>query len=220
MKKIILLASAVLISIGTFAQNKKIREGKASFKITYNLDADKKQMESFLPSSIDIYFKGDRSSAQSNGGMMEQRTVSDSKEGVSYTLMEIEGNKVALKTTRSEAVSKMSAKGTPEVKITKETKEIAGYKCTKAIVTSNGAPSFDVWFTKDLEGSNGSNVVYEGIDGFMMEYEVNADGMGMKFVCTSVSDEKVDDAKFVVPQDYRPISQDDLIHMASPGGGN
>jgi GLPGLI family protein len=219
MKKI-LLAAAVLVSMSTYAQNKKIKEGKASFKITYDLDADKKQMEAMLPTNVDIYFKGDKSSAESSGGMMEHRTISDNKTGDSYTLMDIAGNKAALKMTRGEAISKMSANGTPEVKITKETKDIAGYKCTKAIVTVKGEPSFDVWFTKELEGTNGSNVHYEGIDGFMLEYQVNRDGIGMKFTCTAVSDEKVDDAKFVVPQDYRPISQDDLQHMGNLNGGN
>lgn len=219
MKKIILVAAALFIGYaGTCGETKKLKEGKASFKITYDLDADKKQMESFLPTNVDIYFKGDKSSGESSGGMMAQRTISDNKTGDSYTLMELVGEKVALKTTRGEAVSKMSAQGTPEVKITKETKEIAGYKCTKAIVSSKGGAPFDVWFTKELEGTNGSNVRYEGIDGFMLEYEVKTDGMVMKFTCTSVSNEKVDDAKFVLPSEYRPISQDDLMHMLPAGG--
>ena len=35
----------------------------------------------------------------------------------------------------------------------------------------------------------------------------------MKYTCTGISDEKVDDAKFVLPTDYRQISMDDLQHI-------
>ena len=214
MKKIILIASALLIGcFSTNAQNKKLKEGKVSFKITYDLDADKQQMSAMLPTNVDIYFKGGKSSAESSGGMMQQRTITSSETGDSYTLMELMGQKVALKMTKGEAVSKISAHGTPEIKITKESKEIAGYKCTKAVVSVKGEPSFDIWFTKELEGINGGYARYEGIDGMMLEYEVHHDGIGMKYSCTAISNEKVDDAKFVIPSDYRPIAQDDLQHM-------
>ena len=213
MKKTVLLTAAVLISIATYAQNKKLKQGKASFKITYDLDAEKQQYAAMLPSNVDIYFKEGKSCAETSGGMMTQRIISEQSTGDSYTLMEMMGEKVALKTTKGEAVSKVSANGTPEVNITKEKKEIAGYNCTKAIISFKNQPSFDVWFTKDLEGMNGGYARYEGIEGMMLEYEVKVDGMGMKYVCTSITDVAVDDAKFVVPQDYRPISTADLQHM-------
>ncbi len=220
MKKIVLLSAAILVSAATYAGNKKLKQGKVSYTVTYDLDAEKQQMAAMLPTNVDVYFKSGKSCAETSGGMISQRIITESNAGDSYALMELMGEKVAIKTTRGEAVSKISANGTPEVNITKETKDIAGYKCTKAIISFKNQPSFDVWFTTELEGVNGGYARYEGIEGMMLQYEVKVDGIGMKYTCTSVTELDVDDAKFVVPQDYRTITMADLQHMnpADRGG--
>jgi GLPGLI family protein len=104
-----------------------------------------------------------------------------------------------------------------QIKVTDETKEIAGYKCKKAIVTGKDG-SFDLYFTDQITFKNGDWVSdYKGIDGFPLQYKVSQGSMTMQMTAKSVSKEKVDDTMFTVPSDYKAMTQEEM--MKQYGGG-
>ncbi|HLG02007.1 MAG TPA: hypothetical protein VI731_00330 [Bacteroidia bacterium] len=98
-----------------------------------------------------------------------------------------------------------------------ESKEIAGYMCTKATLKfADGTPSFDVWFTKDIgiKDPNWSNAYYK-IDGVLMDYRLKKYGLELHFTAKSVSEASIDDSYFTVPAEYAPVNNSELEIMFS-----
>ncbi|MCB0848610.1 MAG: GLPGLI family protein, partial [Bacteroidetes bacterium] len=106
----------------------------------------------------------------------------------------------------------------PKVEITSDTKDIAGFKCTKAIVKSDEGTNVEIWFTKDIAVNNAFKEGYDGIDGLMMEYSVPQKMFTMKMTCTEVKPGTVDDKIFEIPSDYKLMTKDELMKMS--GGGH
>lgn len=98
-------------------------------------------------------------------------------------------------------------------KETKDTKEIAGYKCKKVIATMADDPSiqFDVYYTEELNVSapNFSNP-YAKIKGMLMEYRLKKFGLEMTFTAIGVKKEEVPDETFELPAYYKVISKQEM----------
>ena len=199
-----------------FAQS-KITEGKVTYSITLpdNLKGDDKMIANAMGKEQVIYFKGTRSRAETKSSMGEVVVLTNSEEKVFYTLMNLMGKKIAMKAEEGdmEMVREMlggdngnKKSDKPEVKITKETKKIAGYKCTKALVTypdMNGEKmEGEVWFTDEVGFVNPREFKVKEINGFPMEFTYGARGIKIKMSCSGVEAMKVPDDKFVIPEDY------------------
>lgn len=215
MKKISLLAFALIACLNVFAQS-PIKEGTAKYKIDYDLDADGQEMKAMLPTDMTMYFKGDKFVVETTGGMMDQKAITDSKKQETVLLMDMMGNKIAMKITKEDIEKQKNKNGKPKIEITSETKKIAGYDCKKAIAKMDDGTSVEIWFTKDIPVNNSFKEGYEGIDGMMMEYSVPQKMFTMKMTCTEVKSDKVDDKIFEIPSDYKMMTQEELMKM---GGG-
>lgn len=217
MKKTLLLAFALFATTSLFAQT-KVKEGTAKYKIDYDLDAEAQEMKAMLPTDLTIYFKGDKYAAETSGGMMDQKAVTDMKTQETTILMDMMGNKVAMKITKEDIEKEKNKGKKPKVEITSDTKDIAGFKCTKAIVKSDEGTNVEIWFTKDIAVNNAFKEGYDGIDGLMMEYSVPQKMFTMKMTCTEVKPGTVDDKIFEIPSDYKLMTKDELMKMS--GGGH
>jgi GLPGLI family protein len=198
----------------------KFSEGKIVFDITYpGTDLDQNMM-AMMPTDATIYVKKDMSRMEMKMGMGSMVAISDAKSGTTTTLMDMMGQKIAMKITPDDLKKEKEKSGKPQVQITDETKDIAGYKCRKAIVTTTtdgkDKYTFNVWFTKDIEAKNSAKNQIEGIDGFMMEFETKQQGMTIKMTAQSVTPQPVDDSMFVIPDGYKQMTMDDMKKM---GGG-
>jgi GLPGLI family protein len=219
MKKIFLMtlaASAVLFSAPAKAQ-KKLSEGKITYEISFPGMQIDPQQAAMLPTESITYIKGDKSRSEQKMGMgMSQVVISDSKANSAVILMDMMGNKTAIKMTAAEM--EKGEKEKPQVKVLDETKEIAGYKCKKAEITDSKGNTSQVYFTKDIKGTQGGGKgLFKELDGFPMEFELKQQGMSMKFTVTNVSDEKVDDNLFAVPAGYKEMTLEEF--QKSMGGG-
>lgn len=96
---------------------------------------------------------------------------------------------------------------------TKETKEIAGYKCKKVIATMADDPTvkFDVYYTDELNVSspNFSNP-YGQIKGMLMEFRMKKFGLEMAFTARGVTKEEVPNETFELPAYYKVISKAEM----------
>lgn len=216
MKKLFILAWLTVCSVTLYAQ--KLKEGTAHYKIDYTMESDEGGMKGMLPTDANMSFKGDMFMVETTGGMFDQKTISDSKKQESTMLMDMMGNKVAVKITKADIEKEKNKGAKPKVEITNETKMIAGYNCTKAIVKAEGAEPAEIWFTKDLAINNGFSQGYDGIDGMMLEYSVSQKMFTMKMTCTEIKADKVDDKVFEIPSDYKQMTREELMKMS--GGGH
>lgn len=222
MKKLLLKLSfvAILTSIvgyNAIGQSKKPFEGT----IVYSLNFDEAGLDPASASMLQgremtISIKGDKSRMEMDMGMMKTSTIADNKTGNVVTLMDIMGQKMALKMTKEE-VEKQRNDGNvkaPTIKYTDETKEIAGYKCKKAIAVLEEGEELAVYYTDEIP-SNGANPnnQFKGLNGFPLEYQASQNGLKMLVTAKSVKLGKVDDSKFKIPSDYKEVTQEELQKM-------
>lgn len=195
-------------------------EGKVLYKINIK-GAFSPQEKMMLPSEAVVYSKGEKSRMEMNMGFgMNTTTISNSKTGYTVSLMNIFGSKYAIEASDKDADKETDdfAKNT-KVEVTSESKIIAGYSCKKAIIyltdpKTKEVSQMDVWFTKELDVNN----VYvkgpfEKIEGAMLEFSIEQQGMNMNFQANLVSKESVDNKLFEVPEGYKRMTQQDLMKM-------
>jgi len=100
-----------------------------------------------------------------------------------------------------------------DFKETKETKEIAGYKCKKLIATLADDPTvkFDVYYTEEMNVTdpNFSNP-YSKVKGMLMEYRLKKFGLEMTFTALGVKKEEIPDEEFELPAYYKVISKKEM----------
>lgn len=206
----LLLFAAMSLNITLLKAQTKITEGVAVFDLEFPTEGMDEQYKAMMPTESKIYFKGDKSRSEMEMSVMTMVSITDTKDKSMIMLMDVMGKKTAMKTDLSKS---KEAEKSYKVKVTDETKTIAGYKCVKAIVTDDEDTKFDVWFTREIEGSTSGNMQFKDIDGFLMSYEMPVPNMegNMRMECKSVKAEKVSDDKFTIPAGYELKTQEELM---------
>lgn len=108
-----------------------------------------------------------------------------------------------------------------DVKLVDGTKEIAGYPCKKAILTSKDSLKLDVWYTTDLSLGDltGTPLAYDKIPGTPLEFSTEQGPMKMTYTASKIESNATVDAgifDMTIPEGYKEVSMDDLKKM---GGG-
>lgn len=220
MKKSILipcLAGLFIVLLNSCGQNneKSFSEGV----IEYDADVidQSNPMASLAPSKMIMTFKDDRACAEMSAGMGLFTTsfISDPEKHTLTQLVKLLNKRFYL-TQAQPAIDTENAAYPVEVIPTKETKMIAGYKCTKSHVKlkDGSGVEFDVFWTKELniKDPNFCNPFF-AIDGVLMEYQMKKFDLEMHFKARSVKEEDVDDATFEIPSDYKAISQQEMTEF-------
>lgn len=219
MKKFILSLVVAVATTFTFAQK---FEGTIIMGIEYdNLPAELEAYESMLPKENVLKVKGNKSRVEmpSMGG--EQIVIMDSDKQEGVILMNLMGQKIAMKMGPEDfkAGEEAAKESKTETEITKETKKIAGYNCTKAIITDEDGEEMEVWFTKEIPTVASENKKINGdIDGFPMQYSMERQGMSMVVTVTKVDKGNISDTEFDTPEGYQEMTQEDMQGMLNGMG--
>jgi hypothetical protein len=151
------------------------------------------------------------------GGIPVQRMFMDGEKKEMYMLME-KDQKIAMKLKTDDA-SKNEEKNKPKVTVTKETKDILGYKCTKIIV-ENDKKFTTAWMCKDLNldfsklgasGKKGSNNAILAKYGFPLELEGKDEKGTVTMKATKIEKTTIDSSVFP------DLSQYEVQDMPSMG---
>lgn len=189
-------------------------DGYILFDVKYDDIGLSKEELAALPSQSEIWFKGNKMLMLMPSAMgFESRVVVDGDDV--FVLMDMLGNKMAIKSSKQEMQEKNAAKPKQySVKtITTDKKMIAGYECTKAIMSSEGEEDLTVWFTDKLKISGGWYYNMDGLKGFPLEFAMSANGMKMWMVAREINNDPVSSDKFVVPSGYKVMTQQELMMM-------
>jgi hypothetical protein len=224
MKKIIhitLLLTVVSGLLFSFSAQQKIQEGLIEFDITFlDLSPEMKQAEAMLPKKVSMYFKNENSRTEMPSGMGNTITINNSQKKEFYLLMDMMGQKTAIKQTEAEMKKQQEKSNIKDIKVEEinETKIIAGYKCKKAKLTYvlNGkTETVECFYTPDLPLLAQGNTApgFDKIKGLMMEYSMNMGGIKAKIVATKVSAQKVNDTFFDIPSNYTLRTMQELESM-------
>lgn len=188
-------------------------EGKVVYSISYEeLPAEYEAYVSMMPKEMTMYIKNEKARIEQNTGMGTTITIVDKTKNETIILMDMMGMKNAYKGASDEKKDGSTEK--PVIKLSSETKTIAGYTCKRADVTTkvdNEEVTNTIWYTDQLPSGLTKGV--DGIDGFPMEYSVKASGMTMAMTVKSITAEKVPDSYFTIPDGYSVKSMDELQKM-------
>lgn len=220
----------VLLSLLSFAftTQKKLTEGVVDFAITFSdLSPEMKEAEAMLPKTLTMYFKGQSFRGEMPSAMGNTITMYNAEKKEYYVLMDMMGQKMAIKQTEQEMKQEQKKESVKNLKVTlsRETKVIAGYTCNKAIISfdiEGKSEKLECFYTPMLPSSSNNNSApgFDQIKGFMMEYGMNMGGIKMKITAQKVREQKVNSNLFNVPEGYTIKTKEELQQMNPGGEGN
>ena len=216
---ILFLVICLVIYSGQAQAGDKDFNGIIVYNISYGETGMDPQMMAMMPKTMKMKINGEKSRTEISMGMGSTIVVFNGEEKSGFTLMDIMGQKYAMKMTAEELEEEIEDGPDVDVEVTNETKEIAGYTCKKAVVKSNESDSEDmemvVYFTEELGSGmlNYNNPVFKDVQGVMMEYSMKENDMNMTFTAISVTKKKVADDEFEIPEGYNVMSMSDFENM-------
>ncbi len=225
MKKIIMKSSLtfiLLFLVSAALVAGKPFDGVVTYKVSY---PDSKLTEAQLnmfPKMMTVSIKGSKARTEMSvgGGLVVE--ILDYVAKTKIALINMMGQKFAIKQTKEEIEKENVDQPKGTVEVTKETRNIVGYNCKKAIVTTDDdgvKTTYEVWFTEELGGkdANFDNPLYKDINGVMLEFTMKSPQAVMKFSATSIEKKSVSAKDFEIPSDYTLTTQDELKNKF--GGG-
>jgi hypothetical protein len=187
---------------------------------------------------ITTYIKGDKTKSDINSMMYSSTVLFDGKTLTSVS--ETMGNKTGYTATKEEleAVDKDDKGEKPKIEYTTEKKMIAGYECTKAIITNVGKDKKEikstVWVTDKIvlneshmraRKASGRGMDLGDLKGYplAMESTMNQNGMDMKMIMTATevtSSALADDVFSINTDGYKMMSYKEMLEkMKTMGKG-
>ena len=222
--KVLCVVMAVLVSFSVSAQKKeKTFAGSIKYSITYE-DLDP-QYKGQVPTEMVTYVKDGKVRADQVSPMYTMSAIT-LEDGGAIILFDMMGQKIAVQQTKEDIEkAKAEAKESgdlkdsePVVKATDETKVIAGYKCTKYEVTTDGE-TMEVFVTEDIpmHATYYENSQVKGVKGVPMQYTMTSQGMNMTMTAKEVKKGGVNNSMFMITDDYQKMTAEEFSKML--GGG-
>lgn len=207
--KRVMLLPALLLNLCILAQD-DFKEGRIVYEMSYPGAQFDAQTLAMLPTETTWYIKGEKVRMEQKMAMgMSSTTVVDGKAKEGFTLMDMMGNKTVIKMS-AEQMKKMSENAPkPNVKLSDETKTIAGYVCKKADVTDEKGNKSTVYYTQKIKARINKGQTGD-IDGFPLEFQIKTPQLSILMTATKLVSEKVDDSYFTIPPGYEEKSLDDF----------
>ena len=212
----------IVTSVMSFAQ---LEEGHIAYDIEMSSEDPDMAMAvmMFSGSTMDLYFANDMARTDlSFGSLMSMTTVMNSAtEEVLILMGGMMGDKAVLTNSEEMELDEEEVED-PTVTLTKEKKEILGYKCKKAIITDADGNEMDYWYTEEIKTiSTDSKSTISKLPGLALEYSVDREGMMMSFTAKKVKtslDEATKESKLSmeIPDGYEEMTYEEFTSM---GGG-
>jgi hypothetical protein len=215
MKKIVTSLALALTSVFAFGQE------SYTVKMNMKIEGLPPEYAGFGEQEMVNYSKGDKYKQETTSMMGSSTSAFDGKKLVSIN--EAMGEKSGFFATKEEldaANKEKKDESKPKIEYTTEKKMIAGYECTKAILTytpkdkKEKGEKVTVWSTEKLKrpehsakagGRNRMGMDFGDLKGLPLEIEMstNANGQDMKIMisATEVSTANIDDSVFTVNTD-------------------
>lgn len=225
MKKIIMKSSLTFILLflvsATLVAGKPF-DGVITYKISYPDSKFSEAQLNMFPKVMTVSVKGSKARTEMNVGGGTTVEILDYVAKTKVALINMMGQKFAIKQTKQEIEKENAEQPKGTINVTNDTKNIAGYNCKKAIVTSDEdgvKTTFEVWFTEEIGGkdANFDNPLYKDINGVMMEFIIKTPQITMKLSAISVEKKAVPAKDFEIPADYTLTTQEEL--KSKFGGG-
>jgi GLPGLI family protein len=212
-KLAILMVMAFLMT--SFNGYSKEFKGVVTYKVTVTGSQVTDEVKAMMPKTMTMTIKENKSKSEMVMGMGKTVAISNAETKESIALIDMMGQKIAVKSTPEEIQEEISGSPKVTVETTDETKDILGYTCKKAIIKSDEGTEIIVYFTEEL----GTGATYfddpqfKDIKGLMLEFEMPSEGMSMKFTAINVESKNVADSEFDIPEGYQIKTKEEMKGM-------
>ncbi len=215
----ILLALSIMAAFTALAQSKgNAFKGTITYQVSYpdaNISA---AQAASMPKTVTMKLNGNKTRAEIDMAELDQVLLLDSDAKSTIILVNINGQKAAIKPKKSG----VPAGKEPVVEPAGETKEIAGYVCKKANIhygdEKSKASPIEVYYSDEI----GNNKIfydneYRTLTGIPLEFKYKMQGMNMLLTATKIESGKVSAREFEVPSDYKEMTPEELRQMFGAG---
>lgn len=212
---------AILAISNTAFSQKKLKEGSVKFEMNMDGMQDSPEAAMMGGTTLTFYFKDNTQKMDMNmmGGMMRIQNIipmDNLKEGT--MLMDMMGQKIQVIDMNEEQLSKnnnfMNMDNVSEIKYDeKNKKEIAGYPCYFAELTTNDGMKMKYYITEKIQPPMPvakKNEVANSLKGYPLEMIVDTgQGVEMTFTAKEVSSE-VPEGTFKVGEGYQKMTMEEF----------
>lgn len=203
----------ILLTGNLFAQ-KRITEGVISYDIVVNTGNSNPSIANMFDGATSIvYVKGYLSRFERVSSLGLESTIVDAKTGKINVLKEYGEQKYMIIMNADNWKDANKKYKDIVFSIKEETKEIAGYKCQKAIGKMPDGSEISVFFTKDLITDNRDfEYAYKSLPGLAMQYETTVGSLKVTYTVSKVSFNIVPANKFEIPKSgFRVMTYEESI---------
>ncbi len=194
-------------------------EGMIKYKIDY-LDYDKSNiLLGIMPERMTVTFKDNstRLEIKSVYGVFKFAQISNKREGINVTLLKILDKKYKYQQDIDSIAAAFESMRNLQLNMTGETKMIAGYECKKVNARINNkkhSMEFPVFSTNeiDINQPNKNNPFHE-LNEVLLEFQLTLKDIRMRLSATEIKKAKVEKSDFVVPDDYKEISKQEMSEI-------
>lgn len=162
-----------------------------------------------------IYIKGSKSRSEMSNSLFSSTTLFDLNTGSGVILREVSGQKLLINLTSENWQERNRVYDGMVYKNTTETRDIAGYKCIKAIATTKTGATLTVFYTRDVVPDNKDyDPVFKNLDGLPLEYELTNGDMKIRYKISKINFNPVPASKFDLPKSgYREMNYEESKKM-------
>ena len=209
-----------LLLFGCLAVSVAVRGQKVVSELTlvydYSVNPTDDGKQSTAENAIHtVYIKGNKSRSEISNSMFSSTTIFDGNTGSGVILREVSGQKLLIRLSPDNWAERNRMYDGIVYKNTTETKEIAGYKCIKAIGQISSGATITVFYTRDIVPENRQyEAPFRTLDGLPLEYEFTNGNVRIRYRISRINLNPVPASKFDVPNSgYRELSYEDSKKM-------
>jgi GLPGLI family protein len=201
----------ILLVINVSGQ-KRITEGTITYDIVVATGSNNPSIADMFDGATSVvYLKGYNTRFERVSSLGVEATIVDGKTGKVNVLKEYGEQKYMITMTPENWKDANKKYEGITFSFVDEYKEIAGYKCQKAVGTLTNGTTIHVFFTRDLVADNRDfEYAYKTLPGLAMEYETIIGSLKVTYTVSKVSFNIVSATKFELPKSgYRVMTYEE-----------
>lgn len=158
-----------------------------------------------------IFIKGSKSRSEMTDTLFSSTTFYDASTGSAVMLKEVSGQKLLIRLTQANWKEKNAHYDGLVFKNTGETKEIAGYRCVKAVGKTKDGVTITVFYTQDIVPDNKDyEPAFKNLDGLPLEYTLEHGNVLIRYKIARINLNPVPASQFDIPTNgYREMKYED-----------
>jgi hypothetical protein len=163
-----------------------------------------------------VYVKGNKSRSEISSSFFSSTTLFDVNSGFGVILREVNGQKLLIRMNPDNWAERNRMYDGIVYRNTGETREIAGYRCIKAVAQTRFGATITVYYTLEVIPENRQyDPMFRNLDGLPLEYELTNGKVRIRYRIARINLNPVPVSKFDVPSSgYREMNYEESKKMS------